>query len=75
MADETKRQKFVRLANKRTNAAVAKIDLLGNLASGQYESTTADVEQIETALYNAVDAAMKRFGKMTSDKPEFALAD
>jgi hypothetical protein len=70
---ETARERTVRLADKRVNAAIDKIRLIGNLSGPQYETTQTDVEQIETALYNAVDAQMKRFGKMTADRPQFSL--
>jgi hypothetical protein len=70
---ETKRERTIRLANKRVNAALGKIALIGNLGNANYEVTQADADAIETALYNAVDAACKRFGKMVDDKPQFEL--
>lgn len=57
-----KRAKFVELANKRVNAAIKKISLIGNLsAKSSYEFTAADVEKIHAALLSEVDAAMARF--------------
>jgi hypothetical protein len=60
MAD--KRAKFVELANKRVNATIKKIQLIGNLsAKSSYEFTSDDVEKIHAALLAEVDAAMSRF--------------
>ena len=53
--EESKRQKFVRLAENRVNNALKQIELLGNLANGSvYEYTQEDVEKILKCLKNAV---------------------
>lgn len=63
--NETKRQKFVRLAENRTNKILDMIQLLGNLSSpGTYEYSQQDVEKIFNAIDNASKEAKKRFNKV-----------
>lgn len=65
--EETKREKFVRLAENRTNKILDMIQLLGNLSSiGTYEYTQQDVEKIFGAIENATKEAKKRFNKVES---------
>ena len=54
---ETKNEKFLRLAEMRMNKALDMIDLLGNLASPQYEAKPEQVKFIMTQLRHAVDKA------------------
>ena len=62
---ETKRQKFVRLAENRTNKILDMIQLLGNLSSlGTYEYTQQDVDKIFAAIENATREAKKRFSRV-----------
>ena len=62
---ETKREKFVRLAENRTNKILNMIQLLGNLSSpGTYEYSQQDVEKIFSAIENATKEAKKRFNKV-----------
>ena len=63
--EETKREKFVRLAENRTNKILNMIQLLGNLSSpSTYEYTQQDVDKIFTAIENASKEAKKRFNKV-----------
>jgi hypothetical protein len=57
---ETKAAKFSRLASARVKRAVKVINLVGSLASPQYEKTPAQVDKIEGYLNAAVRAAMAR---------------
>ncbi len=53
---ETKREKFVRLAETRTNKIIDMIRLLGNCANkSNYEYSEADVQKI----FNAIDKELK----------------
>ena len=52
---ETKEQRFQRLATKRTQAALQKIRLLGNLTSSSYAYTPDQASKIIGALRAAVD--------------------
>lgn len=58
---ETKEQRFKRLADKRVNAALIKIRLIGNLASSNYECTAEQVKKLTDALHNAVNDVDKLF--------------
>lgn len=65
MGNETKREKFVRLAENRTNKILDMIQLLGNLSSpGTYEYTQQDVDKIFGAIENATKEARKRYNKL-----------
>ena len=59
--DETKREKFIRLAETRTNKILDMIQLLGNLSStSTYEYSQQDVEKIFGAIDVAAKEAKKR---------------
>jgi hypothetical protein len=61
---ETKREKFVRLANARVGRALKDIQLIGNLANeSTYEYRTDDVEQIFKTLNAAIKTCRSRFEK------------
>ena len=60
---ETKRQKFVRLATKRTNLVIKKLDVLGKLSNrGNYSYNEKDVEQIFIAIHQKIDEVKDMFG-------------
>ena len=68
---ETKHQKFVRLAEARTNKIIATLRLLGNCSSpAAYEYSKADVAKIFRAIEEATADAKRRFTKQDggSDK-------
>ena len=66
---ETKRDKFVRLAEARTNKIIDMIQLLGNCSNlGAYEYTQQDVDKIFTAIENELREAKKKFSKVDSKK-------
>jgi len=54
---ETKREKFIRLANKRTNNVLETLRVLGNLSNQRvYEYEQTDVRRI----FKAIDDELKR---------------
>lgn len=64
---ETKRDKFVRLAEARTNKIIDMIQLLGNCSNlGAYDYTQKDVNKIFSAIQSELDVARKRFNKQES---------
>ncbi len=66
---ESKREKFVRLAEARTNKIIDMIQLLGNCSNqSQYEYTQKDVNKIFNAIQVELDAAKKRYSKQDSQK-------
>lgn len=62
--NESKRERFVRLAEARTNKIIDMIQLLGNCSnSSVYEYTQQDVDQIFSAIETEVREAKKKFAK------------
>lgn len=62
-ADETKAQKFSRLASARVSKAVKAIEQIGNLSGSGYERTDAQVQAIKGHLVGAVNGTMNKFDK------------
>ena len=70
---ETKKEKFVRLAEARTNKALAQIKLIGNLSDkSTYEFTEEDVNKIFTHLEKENKFARARFNG-TEESKKFKL--
>lgn len=66
---ETKRDKFVRLAEARTNKIIDMLQLLGNCSNANaYDYTQKDVDKIFNAIESEVHEAKKKFSKMESKK-------
>lgn len=66
---ETKREKFVRLAEARTNKIIDMLQLLGNCSnSNAYDYTEQDIDKIFNAIDTEVKEAKKKFGKLESKK-------
>lgn len=72
---ETKREKFVRLAEARTNKILGMLQLLGNCAnSNTYDYSQQDIEKIFNAIETEVREAKKKFNKLENKKcPKFTL--
>lgn len=65
--EESKREKFVRLAEARTNKIIDTIQLLGNCSNtSAYEYTQQDVDQIFAAIEAEIREAKKKFAKTES---------
>lgn len=66
---ETKREKFVRLAEARTNKIIDMLQLLGNCSNTSvYDYTQQDVEKIFGAIEDELKEAKKKFNKVESKK-------
>ena len=66
---ETKRDRFIRLAENRTNKIINMVQLLGTCSNTSiYEYSDADVEKIFSAIESSVKEARKKFAK--SDAPK-----
>ena len=66
---ETKRTKFVRLAEARTNKIIKMLQLLGNCSNTSvYDYTQKDVDKIFAAIEAEVKEARKKFNKTESHK-------
>lgn len=66
---ETKREKFVRLAEARTNKIIDMLQLLGNCSnSSAYDYSQEDVDKIFSAIESEVKEARRKFNKIESKK-------
>lgn len=66
---ESKRDKFIRLAETRTNKALEMIRLIGNLANKSvYDYSDKDVQKIFKALETEVEMAKKQYDVIGGDK-------
>ncbi len=69
MGNETKRDKFVRIAEARTNKIINMIQLLGNCSNQNlYEYSQKDVNKIFNAIQAELDEAKKRYSKQESQR-------
>lgn len=66
---ESKREKFVRIAESRTNKILKMIDSLGNCSNtNAYEYTNEDVTQIFDAIESSVKDIKRKFQADSKDK-------
>ncbi len=67
--EETKREKFVRIAEARTNKIINMIQLLGNCSNQSlYEYSQKDINKIFSTIQTELDEAKKRYSKQDSQK-------
>lgn len=67
--EETKREKFVRIAEARSNKIINMIQLLGNCSNQSlYEYSQKDVNKIFNTIQTELDEAKKRYSKQDSQK-------
>lgn len=71
--NETKEQKFVRLANKRVNNALRLIKILGQLGGPNYESSDEQKSKIEAVLNEAVEKAINQLKSVKNQVTTFKL--
>ena len=62
-SNESKADKFKRLAEPRVDSTLKKIKIIGNLSSSGYEYTNEQVTTILTSLRTAIDEIEKKFQK------------
>ncbi len=66
---ETKRERFIRIAESRTNKIIDMIKLLGNCANkSNYEYSDADVQKIFSAIEKELKSAKSQFNINDNDK-------
>lgn len=71
---ETKNEKFVRIAEARTNKIIDMIRLLGNCSNkATYDYSKDDVKKIFTAIDNELKAAKAKFDSSSEDSIKFKL--
>ena len=74
MSKETKRERFVRLAEARTNKILEMMRLLGNCASkSNYEYSEDDVKEIFTALERELRNTKNKFIEVEQKECKFKL--
>lgn len=74
MAKETKREKFVRLAEARTNKIIEMLRLLGNCSSkANYEYTDDDIRKIFSTIDKEVKKTKNRFLGIDGKEERFTL--
>jgi hypothetical protein len=72
--NESPRERFLRLAPPRVDAALKKISLIGNLARHGYEYESSEVKQMIDALEDAVAQVKQKFArKKEPNKVGFAF--
>ena len=68
---ETKRERFMRIAEARTNKIIDMIELLGNCSNrATYEYSKDDVKKIFAAIENELKTAKAKFDIADSDGKE-----
>ena len=74
MATETKRERFVRIAEARTNKILEMMRLLGNCSSqGNYEYTDEDIKKIFGALEKELNNTNNKFLGLDAKDERFTL--
>ena len=68
--NETKRQRFERVAGERMSRVLADLAKLRNTSATQYEYTEADVNKMRAQLINAVEKTISHFERRQPISPE-----
>jgi hypothetical protein len=72
--NETNRERFVRIAESRTQKIIDMIDLLGNCSNSyNYEYTSKDVEKMYGAIEEALKASKARYSEPKKKDTKFKL--
>lgn len=72
--DSEKREKFVRLAEGRTQAALSAIRKIGNLSNKRaYNYNDSDIKKITKALRDAISDVERRFSASGDQSDNFKL--
>ena len=72
--NETKAEKFLRIATHRVNAVIDKLDILANCSGSAYDYTEEQVENMFNVIRDAVDACHAQYHpKAKSEKERFVF--
>lgn len=66
---ETRKERFVRIANLRVPKALKAIHMIGNLAGAGYEFTPEQVAKINSLLAESVAKTMQQFSNVKTQAP------
>ena len=69
--NESKAEKFVRLAEPRVNRACKAISMIGHLAASSYEYTEQQVDAMFAAMQDALNTARAKYRKGADNKFRF----
>ena len=67
--NESKAERFIRVAEPRVGRACKAISLIGNFATGDYEYTEQQVESMFEALQDELNTQKAKFTKKGTDRP------
>lgn len=67
--NESKAERFVRLAEPRVSRACKAISMIGHLAASSYEYTEKQVEAMFGAMQEELNAQKAKFTKKGTDRP------
>lgn len=71
---ETKRERFVRIAARRTQHVLERLRILGNCSNrGVYEYSPEDVEKIFNTIQEELGATRRQFEDRNKKRSEFTL--
>ena len=74
MRDQTREERFKRLAEQRVNVILDKLRLLGQLSNkGNYEYTDAQVDAIFKAIQRDINATKSKFLEAAKNRKRFTL--
>ena len=78
MADKSKKEtpneKFIRIAEARTQKIIDMLQLLGNCSNSYvYEYSMSDIEKIFTAIEYELNMTKKKFGEVNTTSDKFTL--
>lgn len=65
-SNESKAERFVRLAEPRVNRACKAISMIGHLAASSYEYTEQQVDSMFAAMQQELDTQKAKFTKVTN---------
>ena len=69
-----KRERFIKIAENRTNKIISMLKLLGNCANkSNYDYTEEEVKKIFSAIEQEIKNTKMKFSEANSKKKEFSL--
>ena len=71
--NESKHDKFKRLATLRVRNAIKRIELVGNLSSPGYEYTEEEAGKILSSMQETLDVVKEKFSRSRSKTTSFEL--
>ena len=70
---ESKNEKFKRIATKRVQNAISKIECIGNLSSSAYQYSQEEIDKIFSSLQQTLDSTRKSFTPKQTVENKFEL--